>query len=155
MPAPPVTLDTAIFNVGGPQTAYEPLKLWTWGQVRTTVFSGGSLNLQYFNFDHAYMYVPGFNFNGITAVEDGLRLFRGPSFGCQGYVAYVDYPTTEDRSFFVDTGMDYNDLETVIVGSLWSGTEAITATSDSYTEVNGQDVGTGEPFEIDSIVLPF
>jgi hypothetical protein len=172
MPLPSLTLD--YITVGGAQafsgTAF------TWGQMRTAVYAAphAFTSSIFSNFGHSIDYY-NTGFNGIEAVEDGNRLFRGQPFSTVGYNDWTTAGTPPDQRFFygsffesppnsglyipgVGSGLDIEEVATILSGATFVGSAfTVTTTAPSYdgSDPDGQNIGTTATGTISSVTLSF
>jgi hypothetical protein len=158
MPTPPVSFDLSIKSIG----SFIPtilVRLYTWGQVRTSVYSGGPFSGFFENLRNHYEYIPNLTSGpslGMTAVESGNRLFRGAPWSCIGS-SYTEYEEGEPiRQWFqISAVIDKQGL--VLNGSSWNGSQNVTATPDAYTNPVGQEIAATPELDgtVGSIELTF
>ena len=151
MPTPPFIADTNIKSIGGFMNGASE-RLYTWGQVRTSVyFEGPYADGEFDNISHSYEYIPnmtGGPWMGITAVESGNRLFRGSPMACSGFNINVypdpmpDPPVAEEQYFRIANTLDFTERPLLLLDSVWTGNQTITADSDSYSLLypGGQEI---------------
>ena len=152
MPTPPFIPNIKVISIGVhmPGAIY---RLYTWGQVRTSVYFEGPFLGDAFeeNVNHSYEYIPdmtGGPWVGITAVESGNRLFRGSPMACSGFNINVypdpmpDPPVAEEQYFRIANTLDFTERPLLLLDSVWTGNQTITADSDSYSLLypGGQEI---------------
>lgn len=150
MPTAPVSFDLALRTIGQPGLNNSYDTMWTWGQMRTSVYAEGPYySGSPYNYSHHYEYVPDFHPSPMSAVEDTKRLFRSTvNYGCRGssLTEYDEYGDPTAQYFYIgpNGNLDYYDRPVMLDDSVWDGSQTVTAAPESYdgSTANGQTIGT-------------